>query len=99
MQTGIHRGPASDMKIYNTLTRHIEEIIPIEAGKIKMYSCVPTVYRYIHIGNLRTFTMAAWLRRAFDYRGLEVLHVNPINDVGHMRQDMVDRGEDNMLAQ
>src|SRR6266704_3455789 len=99
MQTGIHRGPASDMKIYNTLTRHIEEIIPIEAGKIKMYSCGPTVYRYIHIGNLRTFTMADWLRRAFEYRGLEVLHVKNITDVGHMRQEMVDRGEDKMLAQ
>src|SRR6266581_247804 len=99
MQTGIHRGPASDMKIYNTLTRHIEEIIPSEAGKIKMYSCGPTVYRYIHIGNLRTFTMADWLRRAFEYRGLEVLHIKNITDVGHMRQEMVDRGEDKMLAQ
>src|SRR2546430_13163949 len=87
------------MRIYNTLTRSIEEIIPIEAGKIKMYSCGPTVYRYIHIGNLRTFTMADWLRRAFEYRGLEVLHVKNITDVGHMRQEMVDRGEDKMLAQ
>src|SRR5216683_6685559 len=87
------------MKIYNTLTRHIEEIIPIEAGKIKMYSCGPTVYRYIHIGNLRTFTMADWLRRAFEYRGFEVLHVKNITDVGHMRQEVVDRGEDKILAQ
>src|SRR6266700_14436 len=87
------------MKIYNTLTKRIEEIVPIEDGKIKMYSCGPTVYRYIHIGNLRTFTMADWLRRAFEYRGFEVLHVKNITDVGHMRQEMVDRGEDKMLAQ
>ena len=87
------------MKIYNTLTRRIEEIVPIEAGKIKMYSCGPTVYRYIHIGNLRTFTMADWLRRIFGYRGFEVLHIKNITDVGHMRQEMVDRGEDKMLAQ
>src|SRR5215469_12441296 len=87
------------MKIHNTLTRSIEEIIPLEAGKIKMYSCGPTVYRYIHIGNLRTFTMADWLRRAFEYRGFEVLHVKNITDVGHMRQEMVDRGEDKILAQ
>src|SRR3989440_11693233 len=87
------------MRIYNTLTRHIEEIIPVEAGKIKMYSCGPTVYRYIHIGNLRTFTMADWLRRAFEYRGFEVGHVKNITDVGHMRQEMVDRGEDKTLAQ
>src|SRR5437660_1422016 len=87
------------MRIYNTLTRRVEEIMPIEEGKIKMYSCGPTVYRYIHIGNLRTFTMADWLRRIFEYRGLEVLHVKNITDVGHMRQEVVDRGEDKILAQ
>ncbi len=87
------------MKIYNTLTRRIEEIVPIEDGKIKMYSCGPTVYRYIHIGNLRTFTMGDWLRRAFEYRGLQVLHIKNITDVGHMRQEMLDRGEDKLVAQ
>ena len=87
------------MKIYNTLSRRVEEIIPIEPGKIKIYSCGPTVYRYIHIGNLRTFTMADWIRRTFEYRGFEVLHVKNITDVGHMRQEVVDRGEDKMLAQ
>src|SRR5579864_8060928 len=87
------------MKIYNTLTRRIEEIVPLQAGKISMYSCGPTVYRYIHIGNLRTFTMADWMRRAFEYRGFEVLHVKNITDVGHMRQERVDRGEDKVLAQ
>src|SRR5881275_226739 len=87
------------MKIYNTLTRRVEEIHPLERGKIKMYSCGPTVYRYIHIGNLRTFTMADWIRRTFEYRGYEVLHVKNITDVGHMRQEMVDQGEDKILAQ
>jgi cysteinyl-tRNA synthetase len=87
------------MKIYNTLTRRIEEIIPLERGNIKLYSCGPTVYRYIHIGNLRTFTMADWIRRSFEYRGFEVQHVKNITDVGHMRQEMVDRGEDKILAQ
>src|SRR5438105_10140977 len=87
------------MRIYNTLNRRIEDIVPIENGKVKMYSCGHTVYRYIHIGNLRTFTMADWLRRTFAYRGLEILHVKNITDVGHMRQEMVDRGEDKMLAQ
>ncbi len=87
------------MRIYNTLTRSIEEIAPIEPDKIKMYSCGPTVYRFIHIGNLRTFTMADWIRRDFEYRGFEVLHVKNITDVGHMRQEVVDRGEDKILAQ
>src|SRR6266478_5758358 len=89
----------TEMKIYNTLTRRVEEIVPIEAGKIRMYSCGPTVYRYIHIGNLRTFTMADWLRRALEYRGFEVIHVKNITDVGHMRQEMLDRGEDKVIAQ
>ena len=87
------------MRIYNTLTRQVEEIVSIEPGKIKMYSCGPTVYRYIHIGNLRTFTMADWIRRTFEYRGYEVLHVKNITDVGHMRQEMLDRGEDKLIAQ
>jgi cysteinyl-tRNA synthetase len=87
------------MKIYNTLIRQIEEIIPLEAGKIKIYSCGPTVYRYIHIGNLRTFTMTDWIRRAFEYRGVEVLHVKNITDVGHMRREVVDQGEDKVEAQ
>ena len=87
------------MRIYNTLTRSIEDIVPIEAGKIKMYSCGPTVYRYIHIGNLRTFTMADWIRRTFEYRGFEVMHVKNITDVGHMRREVVDQGEDKIEAQ
>jgi len=87
------------MRIYNTLTRQIEEVVPLEPGKIKMYSCGPTVYRYIHIGNLRTFVMADWVRRAFEYRGIEVLHVKNITDVGHMRREVVDQGEDKVEAQ
>jgi cysteinyl-tRNA synthetase len=87
------------MRIYNTLNRRVEEIQPLEADKIRMYSCGPTVYRYIHIGNLRTFTMADWLRRVFAYRGVEVLHIKNITDVGHMRQEMLDRGEDKLIAQ
>jgi cysteinyl-tRNA synthetase len=87
------------MRIFNTLTRQVEEIVPITSGKIGMYSCGPTVYRYIHIGNLRTFTMADWLRRTFAYRGIEVVHVKNITDVGHMRREVVDQGEDKVEAQ
>src|SRR5450432_3949637 len=92
-------GRHNAMKIYNTLTKYHEEIAPIEKNKIKMYSCGPTVYRYIHIGNLRTFTMADWIRRVFEYRGIEVLHVKNITDVGHMRREVVDEGEDKVEAQ
>jgi cysteinyl-tRNA synthetase len=87
------------MKIYNTLTGCVEPIAPIEPGLVKIYSCGPTVYRYIHIGNLRTFTMADWLRRALARAGCEVLHVKNITDVGHMRVELLDRGEDKLIAQ
>ena len=52
------------LRLYNTLTKQVDEIHPIEAGKISMYTCGPTVYRYAHIGNLRTYMMADWIRRA-----------------------------------
>ncbi|HEY3992135.1 MAG TPA: cysteine--tRNA ligase, partial [Ktedonobacteraceae bacterium] len=87
------------MRIYNTLNRRIEEIVPLEANHIRMYSCGPTVYRFIHIGNLRTFTMADWLRRAFEYKNIQVQHIKNITDVGHMRQEMLDRGEDKIISQ
>ena len=87
------------LKLYNTLTRRVEPFAPIEPGIVKLYSCGPTVYRYIHIGNLRTFLMADWLRRTLTYQGLAVRHVKNITDVGHMRVEMLDRGEDKLIAQ
>ena len=87
------------MNIYNTYSRATEPIVPLEPGTIRMYSCGPTVYRYIHIGNLRTFMMADWLRRALEYRGLQVTHVKNITDVGHMRLELLDQGEDKLIAQ
>jgi cysteinyl-tRNA synthetase len=63
-----------------------------------MYSCGPTVYRYAHVGNLRTFLLADLIRRALLYHGLDVLHVQNITDVGHMRDERFDRGEDRMLV-
>lgn len=64
-----------------------------------MYTCGPTVYRYVHIGNLRTYLMADWIRRALEIDGqYHVEMVQNITDVGHMRQDALDRGEDKMIA-
>jgi len=63
-----------------------------------MYSCGPTVYRYAHIGNLRTYLMADWLRRTLEALGYEVTHVKNITDVGHMRQEHLERGEDKVIA-
>ncbi len=63
-----------------------------------MYSCGPTVYRYAHVGNLRTFLLPDLIRRTLLYHGIEVVHVQNITDVGHMRDERFDRGEDRMLV-
>ena len=84
------------MKIYNTLTKKVEEIIPHEEGKIKMYTCGPTVYNYAHIGNLRTYIFEDIFEKALRYLGYEVERVMNITDVGHMTSD-ADEGEDKML--
>ena len=85
------------LRLYNTLTKQVDEFRPIESGKIKMYTCGPTVYRYAHIGNLRTYMMADWIRRALMVQGLDVYHVKNITDVGHMRQELVEAGGDKMI--
>ena len=84
------------MKLYNTLTKQIEEFIPYEAGKVKMYTCGPTVYHYAHIGNLRTYLMEDVLDRYLRFCGYEVTRVMNITDVGHLTSD-ADTGEDKML--
>ena len=58
------------MRLYNTLSREVEEIVPVEDAHVRMYTCGPTVYRYAHLGNLRTFMLADLIRRALDVRGL-----------------------------
>ena len=85
------------MKIYNTLTKKVEEIVPNEPGKIKMYTCGPTVYHYAHIGNLRTYISEDILEKALKYLGYEVTRCMNITDVGHNVGDG-DSGEDKMLV-
>ncbi|MDR0921049.1 MAG: cysteine--tRNA ligase [Lactobacillales bacterium] len=69
------------IKIYNTLTRKKEEFQPIEAGKVHMYVCGPTVYNYIHIGNARSAIAFDVIRRYFEYRSYEVNYVSNFTDV------------------
>ena len=69
------------MKIFNTLTRQKEEFIPLEAGKVKMYVCGPTVYNLIHIGNARPMIVFDTVRRYFEYKGYDVKFVSNFTDV------------------
>ena len=85
------------MKIYNTLTKKVEEFIPNEEGKVKMYTCGPTVYHYAHIGNLRTYISEDILEKGLRFIGYDVERVMNITDVGHLVGDG-DSGEDKMLV-
>ncbi len=85
------------LRLYNTLSKQVDEIHPIEPGQVRMYTCGPTVYRYAHIGNLRTYMMADWIRRALEVGGNQIYHVKNITDVGHMRQELVEAGGDKMI--
>lgn len=69
------------MKIYNTMTRQKEEFVPLEAGKVKMYVCGPTVYNFIHLGNARPFAVFDTLRRYFEYKGYDVTYIQNFTDV------------------
>jgi cysteinyl-tRNA synthetase len=87
-----------ELTVFNTLSRTKEQFVPIDRGRASIYTCGPTVYRYAHIGNLRAYLMADWLRRLLEAQGFAVTHVKNITDVGHMRQDMLERGEDKVIA-
>lgn len=83
------------MKLYNTLTRKVEEFIPNEDGKVKLYTCGPTVYHYAHIGNIRNYIGHDILDKTLRYLGYDVTRAMNITDVGHLTSDF-DSGEDKM---
>lgn len=87
------------MKLYNSLTRQIEDLVPIDPPHIGMYTCGPTVYNYPTIGNYRTYTTADFLLRALKYLGYKVRYVMNLTDVGHLTGDNegdADTGEDRL---
>ncbi len=83
------------MKLYNTLTRKVEEFVPNEDGKVKLYTCGPTVYHYAHIGNIRNYIGHDILDKTLRYLGYDVIRAMNITDVGHLTSDS-DSGEDKM---
>lgn len=83
------------MKLYNTLSKKVEDFSTCEEGIVKMYTCGPTVYHFAHIGNLRTYIFEDILQKSLEYLGYSVKRVMNITDVGHMTSDG-DTGEDKM---
>ncbi|HZS78055.1 MAG TPA: cysteine--tRNA ligase [Ktedonobacteraceae bacterium] len=83
--------------LYNTLSRSKELFQPLNPPHVGIYSCGPTVYKDIHIGNFRTFIMTDWIRRMLEYNGYDVYLVRNITDVGHLHDDDVAEGGQDKL--
>jgi len=83
------------LKLYNSLSKKIEEFKSIHPLQVGMYSCGPTVYQFAHIGNFRAYTTADILVRVLQYNGYDVKFVMNITDVGHLVSD-ADTGEDKL---
>src|SRR3989344_3838616 len=83
----------SSLQFWNTLSGKKEIFTPINKNEVRVYHCGPTVYDYVHIGNLRSYVFADILRRTFEWNGYSVDQVINITDVGHLTSDR-DLGED-----
>jgi cysteinyl-tRNA synthetase len=86
------------VRLFNTHGRTKEVLRPVQDGVVRLYSCGPTVYRFVHVGNLRTFMLPDLLCRSLEYLGYRTEQVMNITDVGHLTDDTFDRGEDKMLV-
>ncbi len=89
------------LRLTDTQTKTVREVTPATPGRLAVYACGPTVYRYAHVGNLRTFLLTDLIRRTAQRRGLQVQLVQNITDVGHLADDtsLDSTGEDKLLTQ
>ena len=83
------------LRLFNSLTRQIEDFVPVHPGEARVYTCGPTVYNYQHIGNMRAYVFADTLGRVLRFKGYDLKHVINITDVGHLTSD-ADAGDDKM---
>ncbi len=90
-------GKLSAMRLYNTLTREVDEVRPVIEGHVTIYTCGPTVYRYAHLGNMRTFMLGDLIRRGLELEGYEVTQIMNITDVGHMTDEASPEAVDKMV--
>jgi len=86
---------APPLRLFNSLTRELEDFSPVHPGEARVYTCGPTVYNYPHIGNMRAYVFADTLGRVLSFKGYALNHVINITDVGHLTDD-ADAGEDKM---
>jgi cysteinyl-tRNA synthetase len=83
------------LRLFNSLTRQLEDFTPVHPGEARVYTCGPTVYNYPHIGNMRAYVFADTLGRVLSFKGYKLTHVINITDVGHLTDDG-DAGEDKL---
>jgi cysteinyl-tRNA synthetase len=83
------------LKIHNSLSRTVENFEPQNPSVVTMYMCGPTVYDYVHVGNLRSYTLADFLHRTLKFNGYEVRYIMNITDVGHLTSNE-DEGDDKL---
>ena len=83
------------MRLFNTMSRSVEDLIPITDKKVGMYACGFTVYDYTHLGHLRKYSMDDVLVRMLRHEGFDVTFVQNVTDVGHLASD-ADTGEDKL---
>ena len=69
------------LRLYNTMTRQVEDFAPLTPGRVSLYTCGPTIWNYAHIGNFRTFLFEDLLRRWLEASGLTVFHIMNLTDV------------------
>ena len=86
---------AQPLKLFNSLTRQMEEFAPVHPGEARVYTCGPTVYNFQHIGNMRAYIFADLLGRTLSWKGYKLTHIINITDVGHLTSD-ADAGDDKM---
>jgi cysteinyl-tRNA synthetase len=88
-------------RLYDTRLRSVAEVIPARPGELRMYTCGPTVYRFAHVGNMRSYLLSDLIRRNAERHGLSVIVCQNVTDVGHLADDeQIDpEGEDKILAQ
>lgn len=83
------------MKLYNSLSKEVEDFKPLNPEEVTMYSCGPTVYQYAHIGNWRTFVLTDFMYRTLTLNGFSVNYIMNITDVGHLYDEISDREDVN----
>jgi cysteinyl-tRNA synthetase len=83
------------LRLFNSMTRRLEDFVPLDGKTARVYTCGPTVYNYQHIGNMRAYIFADTLGRALRFKGYDLKHVINITDVGHLTSD-ADAGDDKM---